>query len=87
MGTSFVRKVKDVRQMTVAQNEEGGGDIVEFQAQVSGHETNEKASRIQEFMWGAHLPTPWHCILGVCSIFVTCTATTQRTPRNLALSR
>jgi len=33
--------------MVHPQNGEEGGDIVEFQAQVSRHEANEKAGRIQ----------------------------------------
>ena len=33
MGTSFVGKVRDVRQMADAQIGEGGGDIVEFHVQ------------------------------------------------------
>jgi len=47
MGTSFVGKARDVWQMADAQDGEGGGDIVEFQAQVSGHEANEKTGRTQ----------------------------------------
>jgi len=47
MGTSSVQKVRDVRQMVDAQNGEEGGDIVEFQAQISRHEADEKAGRIQ----------------------------------------
>jgi len=49
MGTSFARKVRDVRQIAEAQIGEGMADIVEFQAQASGHEANEKASRIQDW--------------------------------------
>ena len=41
MRTSFVGKARDVWQMANAQDGEGGGDIVEFQAQVSGHEAND----------------------------------------------
>jgi len=47
MGTSFVGKVKDVRQMAEAQIGEGVADMVDFKAHVSGHEATEKASRIQ----------------------------------------
>jgi len=47
MGTSFVGKVRDLRQIAEADIEEGMANIVEFQAQVSGHEATEKASRIQ----------------------------------------
>jgi len=41
MGTSLVRKVRDVRQMADIKNGEDGGDIVEprFQARVREHET------------------------------------------------
>ena len=47
MGASFVRKVRDVRQIVEAQIGKGVVDMVEFQAQVSGHEATEKANRIQ----------------------------------------
>jgi len=47
MGTSFVGKVRDVRQIAEAQIGEGVADIVEFEAQVNGHEVTEKANRIQ----------------------------------------
>ena len=47
MGTSFVGKVKDVRQIAEAQIGEGVADMVEFEAQVNGHEAIEKANRIQ----------------------------------------
>jgi len=47
MGTSFVGKVRDVRQIAEAQIGEGLANMVEFKAQVSGHEATEKASRIQ----------------------------------------
>jgi len=47
MGTSFARKLRDVRQMAEVQIGEGMANIVAFQAQVSGHEATEKASRIQ----------------------------------------
>jgi len=47
MGTSFVGKVRDVRQIAEAQIGEGLADMVEFEAQVNGHEATEKANRIQ----------------------------------------
>jgi len=47
MGTSFVGKVRDVRQIVEAQIGGGVADIVKFEAQVSGHEATEKANRIQ----------------------------------------
>ena len=47
MGTSFVGKVRDVRQIAEAQIGEGVADMVKFEAQVSGHEATEKANRIQ----------------------------------------
>jgi len=47
MGTSFVRKVRDVRQIAEAHIGEGVADMVKFEAQVSGHEATEKANRIQ----------------------------------------
>ena len=47
MGTSFVGKVRDVRQIVEAQIGGGVADMVEFEAQVSGHEGTEKAKRIQ----------------------------------------
>ena len=43
MGTTFVGKVRDVRQIAEAQIGEGMAD----QAQASGHEATEKAGRIQ----------------------------------------
>ena len=43
MVSSFVGNVRIVRQMADAQNGEAGPDMVEFQAQVSKHEVNEKA--------------------------------------------
>jgi len=46
MGANFVRKVRDVRQIAEAQIGEGAADMVEFEAQVSGHEATEKANRI-----------------------------------------
>ena len=47
MGTSFVGKVRDVRQIAEAQVGEGVANMVEFKAQVNGHEATEKANRIQ----------------------------------------
>jgi len=47
MGTSFVGKVKDVRQIAKAQIGKEMADVVGFQAQASGHEATEKAGRIQ----------------------------------------
>jgi len=47
MGTSFVRKVRDVQQIAEAQIVEGMADMVEFKAQVNGHEATEKAKNIQ----------------------------------------
>jgi len=47
MGTSFVGKVRDVRQIAEAQFGEGVADMVEYEARVSGHEATEKANRIQ----------------------------------------
>jgi len=47
MGTSFVGKVRDVRQIVEAQIGEGVADMVELKAQVDGHEATEKANRIQ----------------------------------------
>jgi len=47
MGTSFVGKVRDVRHIAEAQIGEGVADMVELEAQVSGHEATEKANRIQ----------------------------------------
>jgi len=47
MSTSFVGKVRDVRQTAEAQIREGVADMVEFKVQVNGHEATEKANRIQ----------------------------------------
>ena len=47
IGTSFVGKVRDVQQIAEAQIGEGVADMVEFEAQVNGHEATEKANRIQ----------------------------------------
>ena len=47
MGTSFVRKVRDVRQIAEAQIGEGVADMAEVEAQVNEHEATEKANRIQ----------------------------------------
>jgi len=43
IGTSFVRKVRHVRQIAEAQIGVGVTNMVEFKAQVGGHETAEKA--------------------------------------------
>jgi len=45
MGTSFVGKVRDVRQIAEAQIGQGVADMVEFEARVNGHEATEKANR------------------------------------------
>ena len=47
MGTSFIGKVRDVRQIAEAQIGERVANIVEFKAQVSRHKATNKASRIQ----------------------------------------
>ena len=47
MGKSFVGKVRDVRQRAEVQIGKGVADMVEFKAQISGHEATEKANRIQ----------------------------------------
>jgi len=47
IGTSFVGKVRDMRQMVEAQFGEGVADMIEFEAQVNGHEATEKANIIQ----------------------------------------
>jgi len=47
MGTSFVEKVRDVQKIAEAQIGEGVAHMVEFEAQVSGHEATGKANRIQ----------------------------------------
>jgi len=46
MGTSFVEKITDVRQIAEVQIGEGMANMVEFKAQLSWHETTEKANRI-----------------------------------------
>ena len=46
MCTSFVGKVRDVRQIAEAQIGEGVADMVEFEAQVNGHGATKKANRI-----------------------------------------
>jgi len=46
MSTSYVGKVRDVQQMEEAQVAEGVADMMEFKAQVTGHEATEMASRI-----------------------------------------
>jgi len=50
MGTSFVGKVRDVRQIAEARV----ADMVEFKAQVNGHEATEKANNLQA----------WQCLSG-----------------------
>jgi len=47
MGTNFVGKVRDVQQIAEAQIGKGVADMVEFKAQVNGHEATKKANRIQ----------------------------------------
>jgi len=47
MGTSFIGKLRDGRQIAKAQIGKGVADIVEFKAHVSGHEVTEKTNRIQ----------------------------------------
>jgi len=47
MGTSFVGKIRDVRQIAEAQIAEGVANMAEFEAQVNWHEATEKANRIQ----------------------------------------
>jgi len=47
MCTSFVGKITNVRQTAEAQIGEGAADMVNFEAQVNGHEATEKANRIQ----------------------------------------
>jgi len=49
MGTSFVGKVRDMRQIAEAQIGEGVADMVKFKARVNGHEASEKANRIQDW--------------------------------------
>jgi len=47
MDTNFVEKVRDMQQIAEAQIREGVADMVEFKAQVNGHEATKKANRIQ----------------------------------------
>jgi len=47
MGTSFVGKARNVRQIAEVQIGERVADMVKFKAQVNGHEPTEKAKRIQ----------------------------------------
>jgi len=47
MGTSFIRKVREVQQIAQAQIGEGVADMMEFEAQVNRHEATERANRIQ----------------------------------------
>ena len=53
MVTSFVGRVRDVRQIAEAQIGEGVADMVKSKAQVNRHETTKKANRIQA--WQGHL--------------------------------
>jgi len=55
MGTSFVGKVRDLRQIAEAQIGDRVADMVKFQAQVNGHEATEKANRIQAWQ----RPSDW----------------------------
>jgi len=50
MSTSFVGKVRDVRQIAVVQIGEEVADMVKFKAQVNRHEATEKANRIQAWL-------------------------------------
>jgi len=50
MGTSFVKKVRDVLQIAEAQIGEGVADMLKFKAQVNGHEATEKTNRIQAWL-------------------------------------
>jgi len=45
MGASFVGKVRDVRQIAEAQIGEGAVDMVDFKAQINGHEATKNAQR------------------------------------------
>jgi len=45
MGTSFVRKVRDVQQIVETQIQEGAADMVEFKAQVNWHKATEKGQQ------------------------------------------
>jgi len=56
MGTSFVGKVRDVRQIAEAQIGEGVADMMEFEVQVNGHEATEKANRFQAWQGLLHWP-------------------------------
>jgi len=47
MDTNFVEKVRDMPQIAEAQIREGVADMVEFKAQVNGHEATKKANRIE----------------------------------------
>jgi len=49
MGTRFVGKLRDVRQIAKAQIGEGVADMVELKAQASGHEVTKKANIIQGY--------------------------------------
>jgi len=74
IGTSFVGKVRDVRQIAEAQIGEGVADMVEFEAQVNGHEATEKANRIQAWQglldWRPFpLLSEGRTRLGFCGLF------------------
>ena len=47
MGTSFVGKSRDVRQIVGAQIGEGVAYMMEFKAQVNGHDATNMVNRIQ----------------------------------------
>ena len=57
MDTSFIGKVRDVWQIAEARIGEGVANMMEFEAQVSGHEVTEKANRIQAWQGLLDLPT------------------------------
>jgi len=54
MGTSFVGKVRDLRQIAEAQIGGGLAVMVEFKAQENGHEATEWASIIQAWQGLLH---------------------------------
>ena len=51
MGASFVGKIRDVRQIAEAEFGKGVADMVQFEAQVSGHEAAKKTSRVQVWQY------------------------------------
>ena len=59
MGTSFVAKVRDVRQIAHEQIGEGVAGMVEFKAQVNGYEATEKAKKSKSgaVFWTCSSPT------------------------------